>query len=219
MKYVIYLRVSTGQQAISGLGLEAQRELCLKKVPKGADVLEFADEGLSGTLDFEKRPALLSAVNCLQKGDIMLIAKRDRIGRDPGVNALIEKAVLRRKATILSASGDFDNNNDPTSILMKRMVDVFAEYECKIIGARTKAALQIKKKNNQRVGHIPYGFQLAEDKIHLLPNEKENENLSLMRQLRGQDYSLRRIAHKLNELKKFNRNGIWNHSAVKRVMK
>lgn len=38
MKYIIYLRVSTDQQVSSGLGLEAQRQICLKLVPNGSQV-------------------------------------------------------------------------------------------------------------------------------------------------------------------------------------
>lgn len=57
MKYIIYLRVSTDQQVQSGLGLEAQRDTCLRYIKDaGAKVLEYADEGFSGALEMEKRP-------------------------------------------------------------------------------------------------------------------------------------------------------------------
>lgn len=220
MKYIIYLRVSTDQQVNSRLGLEAQRQLCLKTVPNGSEVLEFADEGFSGALEIEKRPALLSALNFLDKNDILLVAKRDRIGRDPIVNAMIERAVERKKARLVSASGDVNDSKDPACILMRRMVDAFAEYERLIIGARTKAALAVLKKDNKRTGYIPYGYQLCTDNVHLERNEYEQKNLSLINEDREYGFSFRRIAQRLNERKVYNRNGQqWNHVSVSRVMK
>lgn len=219
MKYIIYLRVSTDQQVSSGLGLEAQRQICLKLVPNGSQVLEYCDEGYSGALEMEKRPALLSALNILSKDDILLIAKRDRIGRDPIVNAMIERAVERKKARLVSASGDVRDDNDPSSILMRRMVDAFAEYERLIIGARTKAALNVLKMDGKRTGHIPYGYMLCTDNVHLELNTDEQYNLKLMKQLRQEGMSLREIANELNFYQRMNRTGPWNHVSITRVMK
>lgn len=218
MKYIIYLRVSTDQQVSSGLGLEAQRQICLKLVPNDSQVLEFCDEGYSGALEMEKRPALLSALNVLSKDDILLIAKRDRIGRDPIVNAMIERAVERKKARLISASGDVNDSKDPSSILMRRMVDAFAEYERLIIGARTKAALHVLKMDGKRTGHIPYGYRLCIDNIHLELNSDEQYNLKLMRQMKVDGLSLREIANQMNFYKRFNRKGSWNHVSINRVM-
>lgn len=220
MKYIIYLRVSTDQQVNSGLGLEAQRQICLKLVPINSQVLEFTDEGFSGALEMEKRPALLSALNMLAKDDILLVAKRDRIGRDPIVNAMIERAVERKKARLVSASGDVSDANDPSSILMRRMVDAFAEYERLIIGARTKAALQVLKKEGKRTGYIPYGHKLSSDKKHLEYNEEEQIILEIMRDERKRGVTFRTIAIELNSMKYFNRGKRpWNHVSVHRVYK
>jgi DNA invertase Pin-like site-specific DNA recombinase len=219
MKYIIYLRVSTDQQVSSGLGLEAQRQICLKLIPNDSQVIEFCDEGYSGALEMEKRPALLSALNVLSKDDVLLVAKRDRIGRDPIVNAMIERAVERKKARLISASGDVKDDNDPSSILMRRMVDAFAEYERLIIGARTKAALSVLKKDGKRTGHIPYGYRLCTDNVHIEYNEDEQNTLNLIRNLRESGWSLRQIADELNDRKTWNRTGPWNHVSVRRVMK
>lgn len=219
VKYVIYLRVSTDQQVTSGLGLEAQRERCLKFIPSGSQVIEFSDEGFSGALEMEKRPALIAALNVLQDGDILLISNRDRIGRDPIVNAMIERAVERKKARLVSASNDVNDGNDPSSILMRRMVDAFAEYERLIIGMRVKVALAVKKNRNERVGHIPYGYQLAADGIHLEPNAVEQSTQTLMKDLSSKGLSLRQSARHLNSNNRFNRDGPWTHVSVSRVMR
>lgn len=219
MKYIIYLRVSTDQQVNSGLGLEAQRQICLKLVPSGSQVIEFADEGFSGALEMEKRPALLSALNSLSKDDVLLVAKRDRIGRDPIVNAMIERAVERKKARLISASGDVRDDKDPSSILMRRMVDAFAEYERLIIGARTKAALSVLKKDGKRTGYIPYGYRLCTDKVYIEQDQLEQEILKEISSLSSY-MSLREIARALNLNQKYNRAGNpWNHVSISRVMK
>jgi DNA invertase Pin-like site-specific DNA recombinase len=198
MKYVIYLRVSTDQQAESGLGLEAQRIQCLKFIPENANKLEFSDEGFSGALSVDKRPALMQAINSLCRDDVLLVAKRDRLGRDTLVNAIIERMVERRQAKLMSATGDFNNSNDPSSILMRRMIDAFAEYERLIIGARTKAALQVKKSRNERIGTIPFGYRLHENNVNLIPDEREQKINIYVHSRRKQGAKLREIADELN---------------------
>lgn len=222
MKFVIYLRVSTDQQVLSGLGIEGQRQICLSYVSKFSpcSVLEYLDDGFSGALELEKRPALLTAISVLEKDDVLLISKRDRIGRDPIINAMIERAVERKKAKLISASGDVNDSSDPSSILMRRMVDAFAEYERLIIGARTKVALQVKKKKNERVGYVPYGYKLCTDNIHIEQDENEQEVLTKIREGREFGLSFREIAKDFNEMSLFNRTGKpWNHVAIRRVMK
>ena len=51
-------------------------------------------------------------------------------------------------------------DDDPSSILMRRMIDAFAEYEKLIIGARTKSGLAAKRRRGEKTGGmVPYGFE------------------------------------------------------------
>src|SRR2546426_77525 len=90
-----YVRCSTDKQAESGLGLEAQRTSITAvaarlKLPLGQ---VFEDAGKSGSLAIEDRPVLLEAVSALRRGDVLLVAKRDRIGRDVIAVAMIERLI------------------------------------------------------------------------------------------------------------------------------
>jgi DNA invertase Pin-like site-specific DNA recombinase len=221
MKFYAYVRVSTDQQVESGAGLDAQINACIEYALKHGQTLTniFKDEGISGAAELEKRPALLEAISSLEKDDVLLVGKRDRVGRDPIVNAMIERAIQRKKAKLISVSGDVNDSNDPSSILMRRMVDAFAEYERLIIGARTKAALGAKKKKNERVGHIPFGHKLADDGVHLEICEEEQDILRQLRDLKVDGLSLREIAKELNNRGAFNRGGsTWNHASIHRIM-
>lgn len=222
MKVVGYLRVSTDQQAESGLGLDAQKKACGDYAARmGQEIDEFhSDEGLSGALSIEKRPGILAAISSLKKGDILVVGKRDRLGRDPLVVAMIEAAVARKGARIVSAAGEGTDNEDPCSILMRRMVDAFGEYERMVIKARTKAALKAKKDKGQRVGHIQFGYKLSDDGIHIEEDELEQSILSQMRQLRADGFSIRAIAEEMNKREAFNRGqNLWHHASVHRMLK
>ena len=73
---------------------------------------------------------MLEAVQTISEGDVLLVSKRDRIGRlDPLDMAMIEAAVRQRGARIVSAAGEGTEDDGPSSILMRRMVDAFSEYE------------------------------------------------------------------------------------------
>lgn len=222
MKVVGYLRVSTDQQVESGLGLDAQKSSCGDYARKiGTEIYEFfRDDGISGSLSLEKRPGMLNAINSLKKEDILVVAKRDRLGRDPLVLAMIEAAVSRKGARIISAAGEGTDNDDPSSYLMRRIIDAFSEYERLIIKARTKAALKTKKDKGQRVGHIPFGYKLAEDNVHLVQNGIEYSVLKQASELRAQGLSIRDTAIAMNKKGLFNRGASkWNHASLHRVMK
>src|SRR5262249_7997433 len=163
-RIVIYLRVSTDEQAESGLGLEAQLASCQAYAARMQSPVKVVcrDDGLTGSLPMEKRPGLIEAIGTLTRADALLAARRDRPARGAAVlPAMIEAAVRRRGGRILSAAGEGTDDDDPASILMRRMIDAFAEYERLIIAARTRAALRAKSARGERAGHVPYPCRLS----------------------------------------------------------
>lgn len=198
MKVIVYRRVSTDEQNNSGNGLNAQLDACvLWAKNNSADVYaDFADS-ISGASSIEKRDGLMAAINELDNGDILLVAKRDRLGRDPLVLAMIESTVARAGAKIVSAAGEGTESDEPSAILMRRMIDAFSEYERLIIKSRTKAALAAKKSRKERTGSIPFGFNLAADGVHLIENETEQQILDEVKHLRGAGLGLTAIAKNL----------------------
>ena len=195
-----YRRVSTAEQAGSGLGLDAQQAAIAASAARlGLPLADtFTDAGLSGGLALEQRPALLAALDAIGKGDVLLVAKRDRLGRDVLNVAMFERLAERKGARIVSAAGEGTDTNDPTSRLMRQIVDCFAEYERAIIRARTRAALAVKKARGERVGGIPFGYQLAGDGRTLEPHADEQRALGLLRELRAAGYTFRAVADELN---------------------
>ena len=178
----------------------------------------YRDEGISGKTGLDKRPSLLEAIAQLSKGDTLIVAKRDRLGRDPLVVAMIEAAVTRKGARIVSAAGEGTDSDSPTDILMRRMVDAFAEYERLVIGARTRAALQAKKARNERTGSVPYGFR-CDDGVNLVPDDVEQEAIAMIRDLNRKGLSLRNIAGRLEAKGYKPRNGqSWHPQTISNIL-
>jgi DNA invertase Pin-like site-specific DNA recombinase len=220
-----YLRCSTNAQTESGLGLEAQRAsvtacAALLGLPLGA---VLCDAGTSGSLTIEDRPVLLDAVASLKRGDVLIVAKRDRLGRDVIAVAMIERLVTKRGARIVSAAGEGGDSNDPSSLLMKRMIDSFGEYERLIIGVRTKAALAAKRARGERTSRFaPFGYAIGTDGRTVSPAPIEQQTLVVMRERRAAGDSHQTIATYLNQRGIYTRaGGLWRHqyihSALRRV--
>ena len=221
MAIIIYRRVSTDDQVESGAGLAAQLNACKAYAERSGAVITavFTDEGISGAKSLEQRPALLDAVGELSKGDVLLVAKRDRLGRDPLVVAMIEASVNRKGARIVSAAGEGTEGDDPSNILMRRLIDAFSEYERLIIGHRTKAAMQAMKRKGKRVGSVPYGYRLSADGIHLEEIQAEQEVISQARRLHQVGMGLSGIARHLNARGFVSRSGkVFEATQIKRMI-
>ena len=217
MKTISYRRVSSEEQAESGLGLEAQTEAIENYFGRAPD-MDFVDEGISGSR--ADRPGLLTAIDALKRGDTLIVAKRDRLSRDMFLSCWIEKEVKKKGATIVSVAGEGTDGDDPTSVLMRRVVDAFAEYERGVIRQRTRAALARKRAKGQRTGNIPYGYDLGPDGVALVKNPREWAVLGKIQAMRESGVSYQKIAKKLN-LKghRAKAGGEWYAASVRSVLK
>jgi DNA invertase Pin-like site-specific DNA recombinase len=219
---VIYTRCSSDEQAASGLGIEAQVEAARRWAAQhGYEAAgPFVDDGVGGATGLDRRPQLLEAIAGLSKGDVLLVAKRDRLGRDPLIVAMIESAVARKGCRIISAAGEGTEGDDPSNVLMRRMIDAFAEYERLIIKARTRAALGAKRRRGERYSPTPFGYDLAGDERTLVRNEGEHEVIAWVLGWRAEGRPLRWIAGELDRLGIRPKTGgeRWSHTSIVRIL-
>ena len=124
------------------------------------------------------------ALNSLKKGMVLIVHKMDRLSRDVLLSLLIEKEVERKGARIVSASNEGTETNNPSDVLMRRMLSCFSEYEKNLISLRTKQALAAKKKQGFRTGTVPFGFSALPDG-KLIENATEQAVLSLVSSARN----------------------------------
>ena len=229
MKAVPYYRVSTDEQAESGAGLAAQLDACTAYCHRlGITLVETRPDDISGAVPLDKRPGLLDALGLLERGDILLVAKRDRLARERRVIVMIEAAVERLGCRVVSTAGEGTEDDDPASILMRIILDGVAEYERLIIKARTKAALRAKQERGQRTGSVPMGFDLADDgqrskeghPIALVANAGEQGTVARIKALHSEGRTYRAIATELDRLGIPTKQGGagWHHSSVQRII-
>ena len=145
---ISYLRVSTGRQARSGLGLEAQRAAVARFAE--AEGFELSAEFLEvesgkGADALDRRPKLSEALaDAKRRRCPVLVAKLDRLSRDV---AFIAGLMAKRVPFIVAELG---NDVDP---FMLHIYAALAEKERRLISARTKAALAAAKARGVKLGN------------------------------------------------------------------
>lgn len=195
-----YVRVSSEEQADSGLGLEAQREriraFCTLKGLELAEV--FEDAGVSGGKPLESRPAGAKLLASARKGKpVVVVAKLDRLFRSVADAAGIIADFDRKGIELVAISEGFDMTN-MYGRAMAQMASVFAELERAMIRERTRSALSIKRTRGERISrHAPFGWEFGADG-KLVENLAEQEAIILMRGLRSEGKGYEEIAGLLN---------------------
>ncbi len=182
-----------------GLGLVAQRQ-AIEREAQRLDlpmVGTFTDSDVSGGAPIEKRVGLLDALKELRSGDVLIVARRDRLARDVLLAGWIEKEVQKRGARIVSAAGEGNGSaNDPAAKLMRVIIDAFAEYERGLIRARTRAALAARRDAGKRVSRFaPFGYRFAGERV--VEDANEQRAVRIMVDLRGRGLSLGDISARL----------------------
>ena len=116
---IAYLRASKDEQRLSG---EAQQAMiCSWAERHGVSVVaSFLDQGVSSVTPIEDRPALCEALVAVRehRAGILVVARRDRLARDPIITAMIERTAAARGATVVSASGE-GNGDSPADLFIE----------------------------------------------------------------------------------------------------
>ena len=163
-KAVVYCRVSTEDQADSGLGLAAQKAVCERFCrDEGVEIVAFyQDAGASGSLPVEERKGLMDAIATLGYGDVLVVAKLDRLARDMILSHMIERDLSERGCRLLSATHEANMDDTPSGRLMRGILGLLAEYERAQIAWRTAQALaQLKAAGCKTNQEVPYGKRVA----------------------------------------------------------
>jgi DNA invertase Pin-like site-specific DNA recombinase len=145
---VSYIRVSTGKQGRSGLGIEAQRDAIARfAAAEGCElVAEFVEvETGKGADALDRRPKLAAALAQARKGKAaVVVAKLCRLSRDV---AFISGLMAQRVPFIVAELGA---DADP---FMLHIYAALAEKERALIAERTRAALAQKKAQGAKLGN------------------------------------------------------------------
>lgn len=151
-----YARVSTDEQARSGLGIEAQRAAIDAWAAWRGRTVEHHDEnGLSGMMPPAERPVLGPLLARLadpsDPADTLAVARLDRLGRSTiDVLALIEQAQAEGWHLVIREP-EIDTTT-PEGLAMATVLMAFARLERDMTARRTRDALAAKTAAGERLG-------------------------------------------------------------------
>jgi putative DNA-invertase from lambdoid prophage Rac len=191
-----YCRVSTLKQANEGESLDVQRRqiegYALMHGLTLAGVL--VEEGVSGSVPVEDRPVGGPLLARLERGDIVIAAKLDRLFRS-ALDALkvVESLKTRGvKLHLLDLGGDIAGNG--LSKLFLTIAAAFAEAERDRIRERIGQVKADQKARGRYLGgKVPFGFRRG-DAGELVEIPAEQEAIREMVTLRAQGKALRTIS-------------------------
>ncbi len=180
-KVIGYTRVSTEGQE-DGVGLTAQADaIRLEATRRGWDV-EIVQEVVSGGKALAQRPVLEAVLAALGAGDILVVAKGDRLARSLLVLAGLLEDSDKRGWSLVALDLGVDTST-PAGRLVIQMLGAAAEYERRLIGARTREALAVKRAQGVRLGK---------------PSRVDADARRRIRDTRAQGWTWQRIADALN---------------------
>lgn len=221
MKAGIYIRVSTDEQAQKGYSLNEQRETCRSRALElGADeVLEFADEGVSGSLI--DRTGLNRLREYISAGRINLLVVRDpdRLSRRLSHQLLLTEEIERAGVSLQFL--DFDWQDTPDGRLFYAIRGAIAEYEKEKIRERTsRGRLQKARQGGVPVGFHAYGYMYHRETGRVLVHPEESEVVrQVFNWFVNGDLGLNGVAKRLNESRVPTRRGrLWHRQVIRQII-
>ena len=153
---VAYIRVSTGRQAKSGLGLEAQiqtiRAFAKAEGYRITGTFEEHESG-KGADALDRRPKLAEAIKAAKKaGGSVIVSKLDRLSRDVH---FISGLMVHKVPFIVTELG---SDVDP---FVLHLFAALAQKERALISARTKEGLKAAKARGAKLGGWTAGSEAS----------------------------------------------------------
>lgn len=202
---VAYTRMSTAKQDLS---TDAQKMVISSWAAQaGIEIVGwFEDPARSGSTPPKRRPGLVAALEALgaHRAGVLVVAADDRLSRNADHAGWVATEVKESGGIVVDAS-------EPEKEWLAKMFGrMQAQAYLESLRKNTIRALAVKKARNERVGSIPFGFQLMADGVHLEPHPGEHHTLLRILDLRREGFGGRRIAAVLTSEGHQPRGSSWN---------
>ena len=192
-----YVRVSTLQQANEGESLDTQ----LKQIQSYSDLKGFGippenfitERGVSGSLEFERRPEGGRLFTQLVSGDVLIFSKLDRAFRNTrnALNTLHELKQRGVSVHFIDLGGDV--TNDGIGSVIFTILSAFATFERERIATRIREVKQVQKADGKFLGGFTrFGYRVVDEK--LVKDLRQQQIIMEMKDMRRRGMSLRRIS-------------------------
>jgi len=177
LRAVGYVRVSTDQQALEGVSLDAQqvriRAHCISQDIELVDIV--IDEGFSAKS--LERPGIKRALAMLasNQANALVVVKLDRLTRSVKDLGYLCDSYFREGLpySLLSVSDSIDTRSASGKLMLNVLMSV-AQWEREAISERTQEAMDELKRRGVRMGGAPYGWQYTKE-----PDEHGRRNIVL----------------------------------------
>jgi len=219
-KAIGYTRVSTREQARSGLSMESQersiREYCQYK--RLEMIRLISDPGSSGK-DLNRSGIRNIQEHC-RRGDIghVVVYSMDRLSRNTlDLLTVIRDDFQANKVELHSITESLDTGTAVGKLYITVRA-AFNQYQRDDTSERTKAALRQKAVRGEPVGSPPLGWECG-DGGKFLRNDQELKVIERIKRLRREKQSLKQIAERLNQGGVPTKRGVkWTTSTVYRAV-
>jgi site-specific DNA recombinase len=219
MRVVLYIRVSTDEQAKFGYSLEDQLDrLEAYAREQGWEIVaRITDDGYSGT--DPTRPGLLEVLRLAQAGkiDAALATRRDRFYRSRLLRLATDQDLEDYGVQLLAL-------DDTGHMVADSMLDSFAEHERTITRDRLMDGKRRKARKGQIPGggYAPYGFSWSFNdhgkQAGLVPNDDMETVLTIFEMVARGD-SLHKIAHALSAIPTPRGGRRWHPNTISRIVR
>lgn len=219
-----YLRVSTDEQARSGLGLDAQETRCraMATVKGWPEPFLSKDEGVSGTTEVRRRPALRALMEQVRAGRVqaIIIAALDRLGRKTRLVLDLVEELTAHDVALVSCRESLDTTS-PQGQFVLTLFAALAQLERDLIADRTRQALaEHGRRDGEKGGSLPYGYRRTDLGVRI--DRSEAATVRCIFDWHAEGLSLRQIAERCTQRHapspRGKAHGRWGHTTVKSIL-
>lgn len=167
-RVLLYMRVSTEEQARNGESIVDQRQALRSWAKKHGCVVvqEFVDEGFSARKSYKSRPALCSLLGAVerQETDAVVFTKLDRWFRNVRDYNKVQEVLDRSGVFWMATLEDYETKTSAGRFKVNLMLSL-AEHEADQTSERIKFTFQQKRERGEIVsGNMPKGYKLENGK-------------------------------------------------------
>jgi site-specific DNA recombinase len=210
MRAAIYVRKSTDQSEVhtSEKSVAHQRAQCLELLAKNEWALAeghvYEDDGISGAIFGEGRPALLKLMEAVRAKarpfDVIVAYDESRLGRDMIETGYLVKQILDAGVQLFFSDGTQRRLDSSTDALLMSITNFGGQFEREQAAKRTRDKMHAKAREGHATGTVPFGYSSVAVNSHkeLRIDPIHSEIVRHIFALSAQGNGITRIAHTLN---------------------